>query len=112
MKWFVYISFVLLISLNIYDAYSTHYLLNIGFHEANPILAWLMSIIGIVPTLLIMKVSFLFMILSIYVRYFKKAKQNLITTRYTCFILSCVIIPNAIYSWVMYTLNYQLMKII
>ena len=105
MKWYIGFSLPVLILLNIYDFYSTSVLMGIGFEEANPYMKWVMSHLGIVPTMLLTKG--VFTILLCIASY--KACNKTLTKRETAFTVSAFLILNAFYGYFMYTRNFQYM---
>ena len=108
MRLFILISFNLLIFLNIYDCYSTIILLNIGATEANPYMSWVMSYLGILPSLMITKLFFFFILLYVV----HKAYINYLTLREKYLTIFALIILNSFYGYFMYTVNFQYMSII
>jgi len=108
MKWFVFISFPLLALLNIYDAYSTRILLLNGAEEANIMMNWFMDIVGIIPAMIIAKSIFLCIFFVIGLLCFKEKCTN----REQKFIFASYIISISIYSYVMLTRNYPMMKML
>jgi len=91
MRLFILISFSLLIFLNIYDCYSTTILLNIGATETNPYMNWVMSYLGVVPSLIITKIFFFFILF--YIVY--KAYMNDLTLREKYLTIFAFIILNS-----------------
>jgi len=108
MKLFILISFNLLIFLNIYDCYSTIILLDAGATEANPYMSWVMSYLGILPSLMITKLFFFFILF--YIGY--KAYINNLTPRERWLTISVLIILNCVYGYFMYTINFKCMSMI
>ena len=106
-KLFILISFNLLIFLNIYDCYSTIFLLNAGAIESNPGMRWIMSYLGIVPSLIITKIFFFLILL--YVIY--KVFIDNLTPREKYLTVFALIILNSYYTYFLYTRNYQYMLI-
>jgi hypothetical protein len=106
------ISFIILLALNVFDAFSTTYLMGLGVEEANPIMNWLMGIFGIVPTMIIVKSVFLILLFILCVVYSKKAKLGTATQREGIAIISGFFILISFYSYFMYTANYQLLKLV
>lgn len=109
MKLFVLISFPILLLLNIYDIYSTSTLMALGIEEANPFLRWLMRYFGTIPTLVLTKIIFIYILFEACIFFFQKETQ---TIREKYAIISAFVILIGVYSYFMYTTNYQLMLLI
>ena len=108
MKWFYCFALLLLILLNIYDTYSTTILLGIGATEINPVMNWLMNKIGIISALILLKIIFLYVFYEICLICFKKG----ITKREHIFLSSSFIISISIYTYIMLTISYPMMKML
>jgi len=104
MKWFIYISFPILVLLNLFDLFSTTYLINLGFEESNPFLNWLMNKIGVIPAMFIIKTLFIYILFEGCCLYFKKQEP---TKRETFALASTFVILISAYSYFMYTKNFQ-----
>jgi hypothetical protein len=106
------ISFIILLALNIFDAFSTTYLMGFGVEEANPIMNWLMGIFGVASTIIVFKSVFFILLFILCVAYSKKAKAGKATQREGIVIISGFFILISFYSYFMYTANYQLLKLV
>ena len=54
MKTFIVVSSILIILLSVFDGFSTAILMNYGNgEELNPIMDWIMSIFGVIPSLVV-----------------------------------------------------------
>jgi hypothetical protein len=106
MKLFVLISLPVLILLNIYDIYSTYFLIGIGVEELNPYIRWVISHFGIIPAMLVTKgipFGMLFWVsYKVCTRTDPIKRENII-------IVSAFIIMISFYAYFMYTRNFQYM---
>ena len=101
-----YVLFILLILLNVYDTYSTNVLLNsgAGFYEANPILRFFMSKMGVLPALVIWKGLIFLWVFSFLLRKGTERAWNILTVG--------LIAATIEYSVGMYFLNYKAMLLL
>lgn len=72
-------AFFSLVCLNIFDLYSTNILLDLGAYEANPVAKWIIDKSGVIPGLLIYKISIIIFLGIIVYRALKD--RNMFTTR-------------------------------
>lgn len=109
MKLFIVISSILLISLNIFDTYSTTIILQNGGIELNPLMNWLIGHFGVIPSLLTMKI--LFIALLIYTSIKAITKKNIIKREILAVISGyCILI--VYYSYFMYYHNLQCLMLL
>lgn len=108
MKIFVAIAFPILVLLNVFDMYSTIYLLERGAEEINPYMVFLMDLFGVIPAMIIAKGIFLLILLWVCYWVFVRP----ITQRERITVVSGFIIMITYYGYFMYTCNYQLLLVI
>lgn len=103
MKIFLILSCVLIWALNIFDYASTSILLQNGGEELNPLINWMMELIGAEEAMLLTKIPFLGLLTYVTIRACKKV----LTKRETLALPCGYIIIISFYSYVMYNYNLQ-----
>jgi hypothetical protein len=89
--------------LNIFDYTSTSILLQNGGQELNPLMNWMMELIGTEQAMLVTKIPFLGLLTYVTIRAYKKV----LTKRETVALPCGYIIIISFYSYVMYNYNLQ-----
>lgn len=105
MTIFIFIGFIVLLLLNIFDFYSTSVLISDGFYEENPIVAYLMYIFGEINGLIIAKVTAFILLTYVSVSIIKN--KNQLTKREKVFSVGGYILMISYYSFFMYFFNYK-----
>ena len=105
-KIFNLLAFFTLFWLNIFDTWSTILLLSKGFNEANPIMRFTISYLGIISGILIPK-TIAFLILFIILIFIQTKKD--ITKQEKYIVITGYIIMISFYSYVMFNYNYKMM---
>jgi hypothetical protein len=108
MRIYIITSFILILFFNIYDSYTTIVLLNNGGVESNPLLAWAMSHLGVIPAVVVVKGIFI-TILS-YLCF--KAVVKKLTKRELIAMHVGLLILLVFYSFCMYNYNYKQMLLL
>jgi len=103
MKLFLILSCALIWALNMFDYVSTSIILQRGGEEMNPLINWLIQLIGVNPALLSTKVPFL--CLLTYVTF--RANRKILTSRERVVLPSGYAFIILFYSYVMYNFNLQ-----
>lgn len=103
------ILFLILILLNIYDAYSTTILIKNGGTEYNLLLAFLMERVGVVTTLVVTKCVAIIFIIVVYIRMLKA--QNIPMYRKIIAVLM-ILACNLYYIYFMLNYNYKYMQML
>lgn len=98
-----FILFILLVLFNAYDVYSTNTLLNsgVGFYEANPIVAFIMDMLGQLTGMIVFKTVALVLLGSFLFRANTKRTWNALIVG--------LLISTLAYGGAMYFLNYKSM---
>ena len=107
MKIFIIIAYLILLSLNIYDGYSTAILMNNGYVEANPFMNYMMDQFGIIPALVMFKGIGFLILFFICIKYIKK---EMLSLRDKVIIFMTFLILIGAYTFVLFNLNYQFMS--
>jgi uncharacterized membrane protein (UPF0136 family) len=102
---FIFIGFIVLVLLNIFDYYSTSVLLSNGFYEANPIVAYLMYHFGEINGLVIAKVTAFILLTYVSIKIIKN--KHKLTKREKTLSIGGYIIMISYYSYFMYFYNYK-----
>lgn len=87
--------------INIFDYVSTSILLSKGGEELNPLMGWVMQIIGTQPAMILTKVPFLGLVLYVTIRALRKG----LTKRESILLPICYSIVILSYSYCMYNFN-------
>jgi len=101
MNKFLIISCVFIWLINIFDYISTIIILDKDAIEMNPIINYLMGIIGIQTTMLLTKIPFLLLILYLTIKGIKKQ----LTKRESTLLVKCFSLVILVYTYCMYSYN-------
>lgn len=102
---FIFIGFIVMVLLNVFDFYSTNVLLSNGFYEANPIVGYLMDYFGELNGLIIAKVTAF--ILLTYVSISIIRNKHKLTKREKTLSIGGYILMISYYGYFMYFYNYK-----
>lgn len=109
MKVFILFAFPIVVLLNIFDVYSTHYLLQFGVEEANPFMLWVMNYLGVLPGMIITKGIFFCILTYVCIRAIYSEKT---TKRELKVVTGGLALLIAAYGYVMLFHNYQYLRLI
>jgi hypothetical protein len=109
MKTFILIAFPLLVLLNIFDVYSTQYVLQFGAEEANPFMLMMMELFGVLPGMILTKGVFFVLLTYLCIRALYSERT---TKRELKFVTGGLAVLVFVYSYIMIFHNYPLLKLV
>lgn len=104
MRNLIFLLFIILVLLNIFDVISTHIIISNGGYEVNSIMRQFMEIFGVVPAMIIWK-GIVLTALFILIFFLKSQSEKRL------FVYS-VIAANVVYTYFMYTENFRILLMI